>query len=73
MTIHNIEIKHWIIENDLEYQLIDDFEYDQDYKPIIPNELFAWIDIYGQQHMIERPFDLPPLYFIDNYIINYYW
>ena len=64
---------HWIFDDKLIIELIDDFIYDHENKPIVPNDNFKWIDIYGIEHIMEPRDGLPPLVKIINNTINYYW
>jgi hypothetical protein len=59
----------WINENYIE--LIDNFTYVNN-KPLIPDDNFIYIDIYGNQYINQRD-GLPPLENTNNNIINYYW
>jgi hypothetical protein len=48
-----MKIIHWLrcYDGTKKYtiELVDDFEYD-DIGPIIPDERFVWVDIYGIEH-----------------------
>lgn len=66
-------IKHWVNYKGIEYQLVDDFIYDEHNKPITPDDTFAWVDIYGQEHYMEPRDGLPPLSSFENNVTNYYW
>ena len=70
-----MKIIHWLIRyvdtTTYSIELIDDFEYD-DIGPIIPDEGFAWVDIYGIEHEYDRT-GLPALERHDEGTIHYYW
>lgn len=65
-------IIHWVCVSDTEHiELVDDFQYDDD-GPIVPDEHFAWVDIYGIQHETNRG-ELPPLILYEGTLTHYYW
>ena len=64
-----VKIIHWINDN----ILVDDFEYDLDGYPIIPDSNFKWIDEYGIEHIMFPRDELPPLFEIKENIIHYFW
>ena len=70
-----MKIIHWLMRyvdtKKYTIELIDDFEYD-DIGPIIPDEGFAWVDIYGIEHEYDRT-GLPALERHDEGTIHYYW
>ena len=65
-----MKIFHWLCVGDDNIQLVDDFKYDN-IGPILPDENFAWVDIYGIQHDMKR--EVPPLMSVDGDNIHYYW
>ena len=69
--ISKMKIIHWLCDNSIKIELVDDFEYD-DIGPIIPDEGFAWVDIYGIEHEYDRT-GLPALERHDEGTIHYYW
>jgi hypothetical protein len=70
-----MKIIHWLMRyvDNKKYtiELIDDFEYD-DIGPIIPDEGFAWVDIYGIEHEYDRT-GVPALERHDEGTVHYYW
>lgn len=66
-------IIHWINYENNPTQLIDEFQYDNHNKPIIPDDNFLWIDIHNVQHTMYQRDGMPPLVFDKQNTINYVW
>ncbi len=55
------------LSNDRYVVLVNNFNYDVNHEPIIPNDdQHIWIDIDGNHHHMEHRDGLPPLFTINN-------
>ena len=66
-------IIHWINYQNNLVQLIDNFQYDEDNNPIIPDNNFVWIDINNVKHIMYDRDGMSPLVYNESNIINYFW
>jgi hypothetical protein len=65
---------HWICDNsDKHIKLVDNFQYDNDGYPIVPNNDFIWIDIEGNVYNMHNRENMPPMLIEEDDVRNYYW